>query len=275
VADQQAPNYGRAGRDLRAATAVALLLVAALVIALLISPVSFAMLVAAVMVLTVHELLAALDGEIPRLVRLTVYLAAPVMVMSAYWRGGDALLTSFVASVLLVLSVRLPQGQDNYVSHVSKAILVLVYGPLFASFAVMLVSSDRGVQKVIALVALTVATDLGGYAAGATFGKHPMAPKISPKKSWEGFAGALLVQVVAGVLLWLFMFHGPWWHGAVVGFLMVITATVGDLIESMIKRDLGIKDMSRLLPGHGGVMDRLDSLIVNAFIAWALFALFL
>ena len=275
MTNQQAPNYGRAGRDLRAATIVGLLLVLALVIALLISPVVFAALVAVVMVLTVHELLTALESELPRIVRFTVYLAAPVMVMSAYWRGGDALLTSFVAAVLLVLSVRLPQGQENYVSHVSRAILVLAYGPLFASFAVMLVASDRGVQKVFALVLLTVATDLGGYAAGATFGKHPMAPKISPKKSWEGFAGALLVQVAAGVLLWLFMFHGAWWHGAVVGFLMVITATVGDLIESMIKRDLGIKDMSRLLPGHGGVMDRLDSLIVNAFIAWALFALFL
>jgi len=169
----------------------------------------------------------------------------------------------------------LPLGQEDYVSHVSRAIFVLAYGPLLASFAVLLVASDRGVQKVIALVLLTVATDLGGYAAGVLFGSHPMAPKISPKKSWEGFAGAMLVQVATGVLLWLFVFDGAWWQGALVGSLMVITATVGDLIESMIKRDLGIKDMSHILPGHGGVMDRLDSLVVNAFIAWALFALFL
>jgi phosphatidate cytidylyltransferase len=158
---------------------------------------------------------------------------------------------------------------------VARAIFVLAYGPLFASFAVLLVVSDNGVQKVIALVLLTIATDLGGYAAGALFGAHPMAPKISPKKSWEGFAGAMLVQVTTGVLLWVFVFDDAWWQGALVGLLMVITATVGDLIESMIKRDLGIKDMSQLLPGHGGVMDRLDSLVVNAFIAWALFALFL
>jgi len=275
VTDQQAPNYGRAGRDLRAATIVGLSLVAALALSLVISKLLFAGLVAFVMILTVHELLAALNSQLPRLVRVVVYLAAPIMVMAAFWGGSDALLTAFVASALLVLTVRLPLGQEDYVSHVSRAIFVLAYGPLLASFAVLLVASDRGVQKVIALVLLTVATDLGGYAAGVLFGSHPMAPKISPKKSWEGFAGAMLVQVATGVLLWLFVFDGAWWQGALVGSLMVITATVGDLIESMIKRDLGIKDMSHILPGHGGVMDRLDSLVVNAFIAWALFALFL
>jgi phosphatidate cytidylyltransferase len=275
VSNQQAPNYGRAGRDLRAATIVGLSLVAALVASLLISSLLFAGLVAFVMILTVHELLAALNNQLPRLVRFVVSLAAPVIVMSAYWGGSDALLTAFVASSLLVLTVRLPLGQEDYVSHVARAIFVLAYGPLFASFAVLLVVSDNGVQKVIALVLLTIATDLGGYAAGALFGAHPMAPKISPKKSWEGFAGAMLVQVTTGVLLWVFVFDDAWWQGALVGLLMVITATVGDLIESMIKRDLGIKDMSQLLPGHGGVMDRLDSLVVNAFIAWALFALFL
>jgi phosphatidate cytidylyltransferase len=275
VTNQQAPNYGRAGRDLRAATIVGLSLVAALAVSLVISKLLFAGLVAVVMILTVHELLAALSSQLPRLVRFVVYLAAPTMVMSAYWGGSDALLTAFVASSLLVLTVRLPLGQEDYVSHVSRAIFVLAYGPLLASFAVLLVASDRGVQKVIALILLTIATDLGGYAAGVLFGAHPMAPKISPKKSWEGFAGAMLVQVTTGVLLWIFVFHDAWWQGALVGFLMVVTATLGDLIESMIKRDLGIKDMSQLLPGHGGVMDRLDSLVVNAFIAWALFALFL
>jgi len=275
VTDQQAPNYGRAGRDLRAATIVGLSLVAALALSLVISKLLFAGLVAFVMILTVHELLAALSSQIPRLVRFVVYLAAPAMVMAAYWGGSDALLVVFVAASLLVLTVRLPLGQEDYVSHVSRAIFVLAYGPLLASFAVLLVASDRGVQKVISLVLLTIATDLGGYAAGVLFGAHPMAPKISPKKSWEGFAGALVVQVATGVSLWFFVFHAPVWQGALVGFIMVVTATLGDLIESMIKRDLGIKDMSQLLPGHGGVMDRLDSLVVNAFIAWALFALFL
>ena len=118
-------------------------------------------------------------------------------------------------------------------------------------------------------------TDFGGYVAGALFGKHPMAPEISPKKSWEGFAGALVLQLIVGIALWVYVFEQPWWEGAIVGFAMMLTATIGDLIESMIKRDLGIKDMGSLLPGHGGVMDRLDSLVINSFVAWLLFGFFL
>jgi phosphatidate cytidylyltransferase len=102
-----------------------------------------------------------------------------------------------------------------------------------------------------------------------------MAPKISPKKSWEGFVGALVLQLIVGVVLWIYVFDQPWWEGAIVGFVMMLTATIGDLVESMIKRDLGIKDMGSLLPGHGGVMDRLDSLVINAFMAWLLFGFFL
>ena len=100
-------------------------------------------------------------------------------------------------------------------------------------------------------------------------------PKISPKKSWEGFVGALVLQLIVGVVLWIYAFAQPWWEGAIVGFVMMLTATIGDLVESMIKRDLGIKDMGSLLPGHGGVMDRLDSLVINAFMAWLLFGFFL
>jgi len=151
----------------------------------------------------------------------------------------------------------------------------LVYAPLLAGFAVLLSTQEDGAWKVLAFILLTAATDLGGYAAGAIFGKHLMAPKISPKKSWEGFVGALVLQLIVGVVLWIYVFDQPWWEGAIVGFVMMLTATIGDLVESMIKRDLGIKDMGSLLPGHGGVMDRLDSLVINAFMAWLLFGFFL
>ena len=105
-------------------------------------------------------------------------------------------------------------------------------------------------------------SDIGGYAAGVLFGKHPMAPSVSPKKSWEGFAGSVVACVVGGVALvvrWLL--DGPWWAGVVLGAVAAVGATLGDLCESMIKRDLGIKDMGSILPGHGGLMDRLDSLL--------------
>jgi phosphatidate cytidylyltransferase len=106
--------------------------------------------------------------------------------------------------------------------------------------------------------------------AGVLFGKHPMAPAISPKKSWEGFAGSMLAGVVGGALSVMLLLHSHWWLGIPFGAALVICATGGDLIESLIKRDLGVKDMGNLLPGHGGLMDRLDSLLPSAVAAWLL-----
>ncbi len=275
MSEQPAPQVGRTGRNLPLATAVGVGLAGLLVLSLFISPDVFAILASIVMMLAVRELISALISELPAATRYLVYLAAPVIVLSAFYGGAAWLLISFVTSVFLVLVTRLPQGHEKYVSNTSRAIFILAYAPLMAGFAAMLAASTNGAQKVIAFVLLTAATDIGGFFAGVAFGAHPMAPKISPKKTWEGFIGALVLQVIVGVTLWTFFFKDPWWHGALVGLLMTITATLGDLIESMIKRDLGIKDMSRVLPGHGGIMDRLDSLVVNAFIAWVVFEIFL
>ena len=127
-----------------------------------------------------------------------------------------------------------------------------------------------GPERVVTFFLVVVASDVGGYVAGVLFGKHPMAPTISPKKSWEGFAGSTLACIGAGIASVVWLLDGDWWAGAIVGAVAVLTATVGDLGESMIKRDLGIKDMSNLLPGHGGVMDRLDSLLATAPVVWLL-----
>ena len=124
-------------------------------------------------------------------------------------------------------------------------------------------------------ILLTVANDIGGYAAGVLFGKHPIAPQISPKKSWEGFVGSVVLQCVVGALSFVYLLDAPWWQGIIAGLIMTVTATAGDFAESAIKRDLGVKDMGTFLPGHGGMMDRLDSLIPNAFTSWALFTYFL
>lgn len=268
-------DYGKAGRNLPAAIAVGLGLLATVIASLFIDVRFFAILVAFAAMLAVRELSKSLAVGLSDRMSILLQILSPTMVIAASVSGLEGLVSAFVASALLVLTVRLLDGQEAYVHHVTRSILALVYAPLLAGFAVLLSTQEDGAWKVMAFILLTAATDLGGYIAGAILGKHPMAPKISPKKSWEGFVGALVLQLAVGIALWIFVFDQPWWEGAIVGFVMMLTATVGDLIESMIKRDLGIKDMGALLPGHGGVMDRLDSLVVNAFVAWLLFGFFL
>ncbi len=129
---------------------------------------------------------------------------------------------------------------------------------------------DAGVKGIVVFILVTVASDTGGYAAGVLFGKHPMAPVISPKKSWEGFAGSAVACVAAGWLLITTLLDGEWWVGVLLGLITVVMATLGDLVESVIKRDLGIKDMSHVIPGHGGLMDRLDSLLATIAPTWLL-----
>ncbi len=268
-------DYGKAGRNLPAATAVGLGLLATVIASLFFDVRFFAILVAFAAMLAVRELSNSLVVGLSDRMSILLQILAPAMVASAAVSGTSGLLASFVASALLVLTFRLLDGQEAYVHHVTRSIFTLVYAPLLAGFAVLLSTQTDGAWKVLAFILLTAATDFGGYVAGALFGKHPMAPEISPKKSWEGFVGALVLQLAVGIVLWIYIFEQPWWEGAIVGFAMMLTATIGDLIESMIKRDLGIKDMGSLLPGHGGVMDRLDSLVINAFVAWLLFGFFL
>jgi len=273
LSTQTDSEFGRAGRNLPLATAVGVLLFVIFALSLIYRPFIFAVLAAAVMLLAVAELSRALVAELPVGVRKVLLVSAPTMVLAAYFGGPQWLLVSFVVAVVAVLVSRLFHEQEKYVSNVSRAIFILTYAPLLTSFAVLLAAQKDGDLKVLALVLLTIGADIGGYFAGVLFGKHPMAPRISPKKSWEGLVGAVILEIGIGIALWIFLFDGSWWKGAVAGAIMAITATFGDLVESMIKRDLGIKDMSRLVPGHGGIMDRLDSLVINAAVAWALFAL--
>ncbi|MFM1777386.1 MAG: hypothetical protein RL741_4 [Actinomycetota bacterium] len=268
-------DYGKAGRNLPAAIAVGLGLFTTLIISLFADVRFFTLLVAFAAVLAIRELSQTLVVGLSQRMIILLQVIAPIIVVAASLRGVTGLVTAFLASVILILSVRLLDGEEAYVHHVTRSIFALVYAPVLASFAVLLSTQPDGAWKGLAFVLLTAATDLGGYVAGALFGKHPMAPKISPNKTWEGFAGALVLQLVTGVLLWLYVFDQSWWEGAIVGFIMMLSATFGDLIESMIKRDLGVKDMGSVLPGHGGVMDRLDSLVINSFVAWALFGIFL
>jgi phosphatidate cytidylyltransferase len=141
-----------------------------------------------------------------------------------------------------------------------------------------MLADHNGGKRVLIFIVLTICSDIGGYFAGITLtpftGGHKMAPVISPKKTWEGLAGSVFLAVVAGGILLPTLLHGHWWQGVVVGIAAVAAAVFGDLAESMIKRDLSIKDMGTLLPGHGGVLDRIDSLLACAPVVWLLLAVF-
>jgi phosphatidate cytidylyltransferase len=149
------------------------------------------------------------------------------------------------------------------------------YLPFMVGFVMLMLRETDGVARIVAFIAITVCNDVGGYFAGVLFGKHPIAPQISPKKSWEGFAGSVALSVAVAIPLFAIAFGATWWQAVIFGMIMPVTATAGDFIESAIKRDLDVKDMSNIIPGHGGLMDRLDSLIPNAFVSWALLGLFL
>ena len=206
----------------------------------------------------------------------------PLMVggQAIVWSGfvGEALgafaafaATSVVVLVWRLLMAGLHTAPQNYLRDVSVSMFVLVWIAVPGSLGAMLSDGDRGALKVIALILLVVCSDIGGYVSGVLFGKHPMAPAISPKKSWEGFAGSLVFAMTGGALVVALLFQDDIWKGILLGVLTVLTATLGDLVESQVKRDLGIKDMGTMLPGHGGFMDRLDSVLPSAVAVWIIF----
>ncbi|WP_138734892.1 phosphatidate cytidylyltransferase [Modestobacter excelsi] len=264
---------GRAGRDMASAIGVGLGLGAVILAALLIWRPAFLLVLTAAVLISIVELTGALERGGHRPPRTPVLLGALAMVALAWTRGPSGLVIAFLLTVFAVLLWRLGEGPVGYLRDASAAVFVALYVPLLAGFAVLLLVPDDGAARVLAFVATVVCSDVGGFAAGVLFGKHPMAPSISPKKSWEGLAGSVTACVLMGTLLATLTFHAPWWGGALYGVAIALTATLGDLGESLIKRDLGIKDMGNLLPGHGGLMDRMDSLLPSAVVAYLVLSL--
>jgi phosphatidate cytidylyltransferase len=263
----------RAGRNLKAAVGVGATLGALVLGTLLTNKVSFLVLVMAAIAAGVWEMRSAL-----RHAGVTAPLVPPVigsvaMLWAAYVHGPGGLMLAWALTGAAVILWRGAGRLEGAARDVLGGVFVATYPALLAGFAILLLAGDDGVERVLVFVIVTVASDVGGFAAGVLLGRHPMAPTISPKKSWEGFAGSVFLCVVAGALTLQLLLGQAWWVGVLLGVGVAVSATVGDLMESLIKRDLKVKDMSNLLPGHGGIMDRLDSLIVVAPMVWAVLAL--
>jgi phosphatidate cytidylyltransferase len=263
----------RAGRNLPAAIAVGVGLGGLVLASLLIRKEAFVAVVAVAVALSVWELTQAFAARRISVPLVPVLVGALGMVISAYTSGEEALLVAFTLTALALLLWRVLDGLDGAVRDVAAGIFAAAYVPFLAGFVMLMLAADDGPQRVIVFILVTVASDVGGYAVGVLAGRHPLAPSVSPKKSWEGLAGSAAACVAAGVLSVTLLLDGSWWAGALVGLATVVTATVGDLSESLLKRDLGIKDMGSVLPGHGGMLDRIDSLLPTAPVAYLLLAL--
>jgi phosphatidate cytidylyltransferase len=267
------PDHGRAGRNLPAAIGMGVLLGALALGGLFTKPQVFVAIEAIVIVLAVWELSQALTAKHFVVPVIPLAVGSLGMIVSAFVAGEEGLLVSFMLTCFGVLLWRIIDGLDGAVGDVAAGLFTAAYVPFLAGFAILMLAPEDGPLRVVVFIVVTIASDIGGYIAGVTFGRHPMAPTVSPKKSWEGFAGSVVACLIAGLLGVMLLLEGPWYAGVALGAAAAVTATLGDLSESLIKRDLGVKDMGTLLPGHGGLMDRLDSLLPTAPVAYALLTL--
>ncbi|MFE6406403.1 phosphatidate cytidylyltransferase [Streptomyces sp. NPDC057837] len=276
-ASQPAPKPKKsAGRDLSAAIGVGVGLGAVIVASLFIVKAVFVGVVAVAVVVGLWELTKRLDerkGIRAPLVPLA--LGGAAMVVAGYVRGAEGAWVAMALTALAVLVWRMTEPPENYLRDVTAGVFAAFYVPFLATFVAMMLTADDGPQRVLTFLLLTVVSDTGAYAVGWRFGRTKLAPRISPGKTREGLLGAVSFAMAVGALCMQFLIDdGAWWQGLVLGLAVAVSATLGDLGESMIKRDLGIKDMGTLLPGHGGIMDRLDSLLPTAPVVWLLLVLF-
>ncbi|USQ83749.1 phosphatidate cytidylyltransferase [Streptomyces phaeoluteigriseus] len=271
-----APQKKSAGRDLTAAIGVGVGLGAVIIASLFVVKAVFVGVIAVAVVVGLWELTSRLQerkGIKAPLVPLAVGGAA--MVVAGYVRGAEGAWVAMALTALAVLVWRMTEPPEGYLKDVTAGVFAAFYVPFLATFVAMMLTADDGALRVMTFLLLTVVSDTGAYAVGWRFGKHKLAPRISPGKTREGLLGAVSFAMVVGALCMEFVIEdGTWWQGLLLGLAVAASATLGDLGESMIKRDLGIKDMGTLLPGHGGIMDRLDSLLPTAPVVWLLLVLF-
>jgi len=272
----------RTGRNLILAIIIGLAFGGVLLLSLLVFKELFMLFAVVLAGFAAWELSQALrkgDFDVPRIPSVA---AAVIAVPISYYGGAGGQLLAVLGAIVLVTVWRLVEqampsrrrSGRELVRDLSAGVFVQGYVTLLATFTVVLTAADGGQWWTLAFIIIAVSADVGAYAFGLMFGKHKMAPVISPKKTWEGFAGGAGASLVAGVLLSIFMLQNTWWFGLLFGAAIFLTATLGDLAESLVKRDIGIKDMSSWLPGHGGFLDRLDSILPSAAVAFVAFRVF-
>ena len=280
VADATDPpkKVSRAGRNLPAAIGVGVVLGGAAIGTLLFAPKGWLVMLAVAIPIATFEVVRRLQEAGYALPAIPLLIGGQAMIWLPWPYGAAGLLGAYGGTIVVCMVWRLV-GQGlreqpvNYLRDISATVLLATWVPLFAGFSALLIFQDDGGIRTFTVIVTVVFADIGGYVAGVLFGKHLMAPAISPKKSWEGLGGSLVFGIAAAVLSVEFLLGKPAWVGVPLGLMLVITGVLGDLVESQVKRDLGIKDMGSLLPGHGGVMDRIDAMLPSAVAGWIVLTL--
>ncbi len=263
----------RAGRKLIPSIFVSLLLLGLIFGTIAISPLLFFALIWIVIMIGIREIAHAYRKGGIDLPDYVLMIAATVLLV-ATWNGNtQGLAVSAGLTIPILMFALLLISQKDFIKRSTSAVFITFYLAVLGGFILLLANDQDGALRIFALVALIACNDTFAYFAGVLIGKHKLAPSISPKKSWEGLIGGAVAAVIGGAAIFHYLFETNWIIGAAIGLMTVITATCGDLIESAIKRDLAIKDMSNLLPGHGGIMDRLDSALFTAPGVWFSFEL--
>ncbi|MGV0742147.1 phosphatidate cytidylyltransferase [Mycolicibacterium sp. XJ870] len=271
-------KQSRAGRNLPAAIAVGAGLGGSVIAILLFAPRWWLLVLAVAVPIATHEVTRRLREAGYAIPIIPLLIGGQAMLWLTWPFGAAGAIGGYAGTVVVCMIWRLVgQGlhnaPQNYLRDISATVFLATWVPLFMSFAALLVYPDDGGARVLCFMLGVAFSDIGGYVAGVLFGKHPMVPAISPKKSWEGLGGSLVFGMTASILAVVFLLDKPWWAGAALGLMLVITGTLGDLVESQFKRDLGIKDMGTLLPGHGGLMDRIDAMLPSAVATWIVLSL--
>ena len=258
----------RAGRKLGPSILVSLSLVALIWSSLAFQPIVFAGVVTLAVILGIREISRAFAAAKTNISANSLIAAAIGLSVATWFDGVEGLAVATAVALPVLLINLLRSGPEGFVRSATATTLALVYLPFLAGFIILLGHNEKGLEQVMTFVILVGCNDTFGYFVGVLIGKHPMAPDISPKKSWEGLAGSIVFTMLGGALMFHYVLDINWYIGALVGLLIVFTATSGDLIESAMKRDLHLKDMGSLLPGHGGILDRLDSVLLSAPALW-------
>jgi len=258
----------RAGRKLGPSILVSLSLVALIWVSLAVQPIIFAGVVTLAVILGIREISRAFAAANTNISTNALVAAAIGLSVATWFDGVEGLAVATAVALPILLINLLRRGPEGFVRSATAMTLALIYLPFLAGFIILLGHDDKGLEQVMTFVILVGCNDTFGYFVGVLIGKHPMAPTISPKKSWEGLAGSIVFTMLGGALMFHYVLDVKWFIGSLVGLLIVFTATSGDLIESAMKRDLHLKDMGSLLPGHGGILDRLDSVLLSAPALW-------